>query len=148
MAGAPRTEEAPVVAAQLAQQEARIRARVLHPIVASADCSGLAERIEEQRVPCEEHFVVEARSDALLPAREERGSCPLYGRGRLGPTVDGVEDVASETGVRVLEISGFGHAEERDRLVGIRAAHFADLGEGPAIELSFDPFGIGILGGE
>ncbi len=79
----PRAKEPTVVATQLAQQEPRVGARRLHPVVAVERRRGFRERGEEQRVPAEQHLVVEARPHALVATREQEGPAPLDG-GRLG----------------------------------------------------------------
>ena len=144
---APGAEEAAVGVAQLAQQERRVRARREHPVVAVERDGGFGERGEEERVPPEEHLVVELRADALLAAFEERAEVPGHRRRHRLVAVGDVQDAAAEVRVRVDEVPGFGDAEVAHHLVGVVAAHLADLGRRPEVELAFDALGVGVLGG-
>ena len=70
----PRPQEAAVVAAQLAQQEPGVRARGLHPVVTPERGRGLGERAQEQRVPPEQHLVVEPGTHAVRRAPRAAGA--------------------------------------------------------------------------
>ena len=111
-------------------------------------CGGLDQRAQEQRVPPEQHLVVEAGPDAVLACREQRRQ---DGGDRLGAVLgrtDGVEDVAAVAGVRVLEVAACGHAEVADDVGQRVAAELLELLERPHVELALDALGVGVLGGE
>jgi hypothetical protein len=146
--GAPRTQQAAVVATQLAQQEPRVAPGGFHPVVAVESGGGLGQRIEEQCVPPEEHLVVEARPGPGAPAVEELAPRPPNLLGRfLGPVHD-VQDVPGVPGVRVAEVPLRRHAVVAHRFVGVVAAHLAQLVEAPEVELPLHPLRVGVLGGE
>ena len=70
----PRTQEATVVAAELAEQEAGVGARGLHPVVTPERERRLGERAQEQRVPSEQHLVVEPGTHAVCARRRAAGA--------------------------------------------------------------------------
>ena len=106
---------------------------------------GLGQRVEEPRVPAEQHLVVEPGTHALLPRREQMGECALHRRRPVLGAVHDVKDVAPEAGVRILEVPALGDAEVADHLVGIATAHGVHLGERPAEELALHALGVGIF---
>ena len=59
-----------------------------------------------------------------------------------------MEDVAAESGVRVLEVAACGHAEVTHDVGERVAAQRFELLERPHVELALDAFGVGVLGGE
>ncbi len=128
-ASLPRTEQPSVVASHRGHEEPGVGARCVHPIVTVEHERGLGQRVEEQRVPTEQHLVVEAGPHALRPGGEQTGKCALDRRRTRFEPIDHVEDVAAEAGVGILEVAALGGTEVPDHLVGVVTAHLAQLGE-------------------
>ncbi len=108
----PGAQQPAVVAAQLGEEEVGVGARRVHPVGPVERVGRLGERPQEERVPPEEHLVVEAGPHPV-PARRRRAT-GSDARDRVRPVLgraDRVEDVAAEPGVRVLEVAPGGHAE-------------------------------------
>ena len=145
----PGTEQPAVVAAQLGEEEPGVGAGRVHPVGAIECLGGLGERAQEQRVPAEQHLVVEPRPDPLGACREQSRQ---HARDRFGSIVgrpDRVEDVAAEAGVRILEVPPRGHAEVADDVGERVAAERLELLEWPHVELALpSTLRVGVLGGE
>ena len=110
---------------------------------------GLGERAEHERVPREQHLVVEPGPHPLRAAGEQRGlqRVDCCGGSRV--------PVERRGGCcRGTRCAGRRSSRARSRRkyaidrVGVGAAHLAHLVERPAVELALDAFGVGVFGGE
>ena len=79
---------------------------------------------------------------------EQPGQGALDGRRPLLVAVHDVEDVATESRVRILEVALLGDAVEAHHLVGVVTTHLAELVDRPAVELALDALRVGVLGRE
>ena len=104
---------------------------------------GLGERGEEQRVPAEQHLVVEPGAGCGARWRTVRPASCTASDG--GWAID-VQDVAAVPRVRIDEVPVGGDAVVAHDLVGVGAAHLAELVERPEVELALDPLGVGVFG--
>src|SRR5205823_1675882 len=100
-----------------------------------------------ERVPCEQHLVVEAGPHARRASLEQFRRAALHLRWTRRVDVDDVEDVAAEPRVRIDEVAALGDTEVSDYGVRVVPANFPDLVDRPAVELAFDAFGVRVLGG-